>query len=118
VKACFPVVSEVVEKTRFSACGVPEVDQLLDMSGRRQIIISGMEAHICVLQTTLDLLQQNHQVFVVADAICSRQEQHYENALARMAAAGAVISNTESVLFEWLRDAKHKCFRELSALIQ
>jgi nicotinamidase-related amidase len=76
-----------------------------------------MEAHICVLQTALALLAQGFQVFVVEDAICSRTQQNQDNALQRLRQAGVIITNTESVLFEWLSDAKHPEFRTLSKLI-
>jgi nicotinamidase-related amidase len=100
-----------VEKTRFSACGSLAL-------ARPQVVLAGMEAHVCVLQTALELAESGHQVFVVSDAVCSRTEANRLNALARMQAAGIVVTNTESVVFEWLRDAAHEHFRALSKLIR
>ena len=77
-----------------------------------------MEAHVCVLQTALELHTRGLEVFVVADAVCSRTDANHANALDRLRQAGIVVSNTESVLFEWLRDASHPQFKALSALIR
>ena len=85
---------------------------------RKQIIITGIESHICILQTALQLRQQGYEVFVVADATCSRKKEHYKNAMARLLQQNVIVSNTESVLFEWLRDAKHNEFKTLSKLIR
>jgi nicotinamidase-related amidase len=100
-----------VEKTRFSACSALT-------SARPQVVLAGMEAHVCVLQTAMELAALGREVFVVADAICSRTEANYLNAFARMRSAGIIVTNTESVIFEWLRDAAHEHFRALSKLIR
>ncbi len=106
-----------IAKTAFSSCGVPKFNQQLHRD-KPQIILAGMEAHICVLQTALDLLQQGKQVFVVEDAVISRDVNNKNNALARLSEAGCVITNSESVLFEWLGDANHEAFKTLSKLIR
>jgi nicotinamidase-related amidase len=106
-----PDSAAVVEKTAFSACDALPI-------ARPQIVIAGMEAHVCVLQTALELAASGREVFVVADAVCSRTEANSANALTRLQAADVVVTNTESVLFEWLRDASHEHFRELSKLIR
>jgi nicotinamidase-related amidase len=106
------------EKTCFSSCAASGMDTLLNNTTRNQIVLTGMEAHICVLQTAMQLLAQGKQVFVVEDGVCSREETHFRNALARMRQAGAIITNRESVIFEWLGDASHPQFRELSKLIR
>jgi nicotinamidase-related amidase len=111
VDAKIPEGSVRVEKTSFSACGALTVS-------RPQVVIAGMEAHVCVLQTALEMTAAGHEVFVVADAVCSRTEANSANALARMQAAGVVVTNTESVLFEWLKNAEHQSFRALSRLIR
>ena len=77
-----------------------------------------MEAHVCVLQTAMELLGRGYQVFVVEDAVASRAEANRQNAMARLREAGAVVTNTESVLFEWLRDAGHPQFKASTALIK
>lgn len=105
------------EKTSFSCTGAAGFTHDLSQSGCRQVILVGMEAHVCVLQTALDLQSLGYQVFVVADAVCSRHRESYETALTRMRQAGVIIVNAESVLFEWLRDAKHEQFKAVQALI-
>lgn len=100
-----------IEKTSFSACAVLPLT-------RPQVVLAGMEAHVCVLQTALQLSAAGREVFVVGDAVCSRTEANYCNALVRLQAAGVVVTNTESVIFEWLQDAGHEHFRALSKLIR
>lgn len=110
--ACkLPGGSPRMEKTCFSACAALPLT-------RPQVVLAGMEAHVCVLQTALELAAAGREVFVVADAVCSRTEANSSNALARLRAAGVTITNTESVVFEWLRDASHEHFRALSKLIR
>jgi len=103
------------EKTSFSCCAAGTLNARL--SGG-DIVICGAETHICVLQTALELLASGEQVFVVEDAVCSRDPRHKANALERLRNAGAVITNHESVVFEWLRDAADPKFREVSRLIR
>ena len=109
--------SKPIAKTAFSACGEPNFNQQLHRDNP-QIILAGMEAHICVLQTALALLQAGKQVFVVEDAIISRSSANKANAVARLRDAGCVISSTESVVLEWLGDAKHEAFKAISKLIR
>jgi nicotinamidase-related amidase len=90
----------------------------LEATGRRQVVLAGMEAHVCVLQSALDLRTAGREVFVVEDACCSRSPRNRENAMHRLRAAGVVVTNTESVVFEWLRDARHEQFKALSALLR
>ena len=107
-----------IEKTAFSCCAVAEVAELTHQQVLPQWIIAGIETHVCVLQTALQLQAAGQQVFVVSDACCSRKKAHHKNALQRLSQAGVIVTNTESVLFEWLRDAKHPQFKTLSKLIQ
>ena len=111
-----------VIKTAFSACGEPKFKQQLQRD-KSQVILAGMEAHICVLQTALDLMQAGKTVFVVEDAVISRGNANQisankANAIARMRDAGCIITNTESVLFEWLGDAKHEAAKAIFNLIK
>lgn len=106
-----------IAKTAFSACGEPTFNQQLHRD-KPQIVLTGMEAHICVLQTALDLLGAGKQVFVVEDAIISREDANRANALERLRDAGCVITNAESVLFEWIGNANHEAFKALSKLIR
>lgn len=82
--------------------------------GRRQVVVAGIEAHVCVMQTVMDLLAAGKQVFVVADAIGSRDPYSRELAIARMREAGAVLVHREMVLFEWLRSAGNAEFKGVS----
>ncbi len=111
-----------IAKTAFSACGEPKFNQQLQRENSH-IILAGMESHICVLQTALDLVEAGKTVFVVEDAIISRANfnqisANKANAIARLQKAGAVITNTESVLFEWLGNANHEAFKAISKLIR
>ncbi len=106
------------DKTCFSCAGVDNLIEDLKKNGRSQIIVTGIEAHICVIQTALDLLVEGFQVFVVIDAVASRQRENYENAIARLQQAGVVCINSESVVFEWLKDASHQAFKTLSAMVR
>lgn len=107
----------VLEKTCFSCADVEKFTQLLSSHQRKQVILTGMETHICVLQTALDLKNQGYEVYVVEDAVSSRAKGNQYNALQRLRQAGVVITNVESVLFEWLGDARHEDFKTLAKLI-
>ena len=113
-----PEGAEAIEKTCFSCCDVDAFRQSLEKTGRRQVVLIGQEAHICILQTSLELAAMGFRVFVVEDAVCSRFEVHKRNALMRMRHAGVVVTNLESVLFEWVRDATHPQFKLVSTLVR
>lgn len=85
---------------------------------RETIVLAGCEAHVCLLQTALELLEQEFDLWVVTDACASRTERNRDAAFDRLAAAGAELVTTEMVIFEWLRTAEHPHFRELQALIK
>ncbi len=106
-----------IAKTAFSACSEPKFNQQLHRDNA-QIVLAGMEAHICVLQTALALLQAGKTVFVIEDATLSRNPANRANALARLRDAGCVITNTESVVFEFLSNANHAAFKVVSKLIK
>lgn len=89
-----------------------------DADARNMIVIAGCEAHVCLLQTALDLLEDDFEVWVVTDACSSRTERNRDAAFDRLAGAGAELVTTEMVGFEWLRTAEHPAFRELQALIR
>lgn len=108
-----PPESRMIKKSSFSAYENEDFRKYLEMSGRREVILCGMEAHACVLQTAFALLADGYSVYVVEDATCSRIEQNKENGLKRIQIAGAQIINCESVLYEWVRDSSHPRFREI-----
>ena len=85
---------------------------------RNTIVVAGCEAHVCLLQTALDLLEEEFEVWVVTDACSSRTERNRDAAFDRLAGAGAELVTTEMVAFEWLRTAEHEAFRDVQALIQ
>ena len=113
-----PEGSRRYAKTAFSLAADAGFLKELESSGRRQVILAGMEAHVCILQTALELQAAGYEVFVVADAICSRHRESYETALARIRQAGVIVNDAESVLFEWLRDSRHEQFKPLQSLIR
>lgn len=85
---------------------------------RKSLVIAGVEAHVCLLQTALDLLEEEFEVWVVTDACTSRTERNRDAAYDRLAGAGAELVTTEMVLFEWLRSAEHPDFKAVQALIK
>jgi nicotinamidase-related amidase len=102
-----------------SAGGTPGEGATASAGGsRRQIIVAGCEAHVCVLQTVLDLLADGHRVAVAADAVGSRDPADRSAALERARQHGAEIVTSEMVLFEWLRDSQHPRFREVQKLLK
>lgn len=107
----------VVEKTTFSCCGEQNFWPALTAMERKQIIVTGMETHVCVLQTVLDLINAGYQVHVPVSATCSRDDANRDNAIRRMEQAGAIITNVESVLFELLRAAGSDEFKTISKLV-
>lgn len=118
IEKLLPTDSRRYEKTSFSCAGADNFTADLEASGRRQVLLAGMETHVCILQTAADLLNLGYQVIVVSEAVCSRHRESYEAALRRMLQAGAVIANSESVVFEWLRDAGNEHFKSLQSLLK
>jgi len=120
VPALAELVSEdsIVEKIRFSAAREQAFRARLHGLNRGQIVVAGMETHVCVLQTALALREDGHEVFVVADAVSSRRLEDRAVAIERMQAEGCRIVTTEMVIFEWLERGDAKEFRELLALIK
>ncbi len=86
--------------------------------GRGVIVMAGCEAHVCLLQTALGLLEEEFEVWVVTDACSSRTERNRDAAFDRLAGAGAELVTTEMVAFEWLRTAEHPAFRDMLALVK
>lgn len=107
-----------VEKLSFSCCGVDDFNKRIAGLEKKQIVVIGIEAHVCVLQTVHDLLHQGYSVYVPYDAVSSRKEDDYTNALNRMRQAGAVIGSVESAVFELLEKAGTPVFKRASELIK
>ncbi len=107
-----------VEKLSFSCCGVEAFNEKLIQSGRRQVILTGIETYVCVLQTADDLMQKSYTVHAVADAICSRRKLDWEVGLRWMEKKGAMISTTEIIAFRLLKEAGTEEFKSLSKLLK
>ncbi len=105
-------------KNSFSCCGSPAFLEALEQTGRRQTLLAGIETHVCVYQTALDLLERGYQVQVVGDAVSSRVAHNKEIALQRMKDAGAQITSTEMALFELLRKAEGPAFSEIIKIVK
>ena len=117
-----PTVAELarsdltVHKMAFDAVREPEF--LERLPGDRTVVVAGCEAHVCVMQTVLGLLDRGKQVYVVRDALGARKPESKETALRRMERHGAEIVTTEMVLFEWLRTCDHPSFRKVLQLVR
>lgn len=110
--------SPAVEKMTFSCARQPEAMAAIEATGKKQIVVTGIETHVCVLQTALDLLEKGYEVHVPHDAVNSRRAPDKEWALHRMLAGGAVITTTESALFELLERCGTDQFKTVSKLIR
>ena len=117
VSLLLPEGTQVVEKTRFSAF-LPEIYEILRKNDIKNVILVGAEAHICMLQTALDLKAQGYTVFLPFECTASRTTANRDNGLAQISRQGIIISNVESILFQLLGDAKHPVFKTISKLIQ
>lgn len=111
-------VARFFEKTHFSCAAEPGVLELLQSARRPQVVLTGTETHVCVLQTAFGLLAAGFEVFLVADAASSRTADNRQAAIERMRAGGIRIVTTEMVLFEWLQRAATDEFRALLPLIK
>jgi nicotinamidase-related amidase len=107
-----------IEKTSFSCFEADGFLESLRGTNRKQVVLGGMEAHICVLQTAMGLQYAGFDVYVVEDATCSRNLDSRRIAMDRVRQAGIAVTNMESVVFEWLRDSRHPEFKAISALLR
>ena len=105
------------EKVSFTAY-TPQVKGLLQSLNKKKIIIVGMETHVCVFQTIRDLLTDGYEVFLACDAVCSRKKTNYKNAISLISNMGAVVTNTETIIFDLLKEAGTPEFKALSKLIK
>ena len=110
--------SKTIEKVTFSACDNDESWNYLAQQNRISVLVFGVEAHVCVMQTVLDLLDNGMQPVVIADAIGSRSAYDRRQAIRRMRRAGAVITTTEAILFELCRSSKDPVFKAISQLVK
>jgi nicotinamidase-related amidase len=126
-KALGPTVPEIEEllsdvepinKSSFSCCSDEQFNKKLNELNRNQVLICGIETHVCVYQTAVDLLRKGFYVNVIADAVSSRSKENRKIALKRISSEGAKISSVEMALFELLKTAEHPNFKEIAKLIK
>jgi hypothetical protein len=103
-------------KLAFSCAGVPGLVDRFRARSLRQLLLAGVESHVCVLQTALDLVAEGFRIYVAADAVASQRATDYELAMRRLERAGAVLTTTEAALFEWTEAAGTPVFKEISRL--
>ena len=109
---------DVPSKLTFSCGGCPGIFEDLESRGADKLLVCGIEAHVCVQQTVLDLLADGRRVYVAVDAVGSRFEIDYRTALGRMDSAGATLTTTEAALFEWCETAGAPEFKQISRLVR
>ncbi len=112
-----PTQAERFEKTSFSCLGAPGFGERLRETGRDQVVVAGIETHVCVGQTIHDLLAEGFQVHAVRDAITSRFELEDAVGWRKLVDSGAVPASVEGALFEWLRDARAPEFKSIHKLV-
>jgi nicotinamidase-related amidase len=106
------------DKVAFSCCAVASVVDGFRTGARSKILLGGIEAHVCVMQTALDLLAEDFRVYIAADAVGSRYAIDREFALRRLEQSGAILTTSEAAVFEWIGGSGHPQFKQISALIQ
>jgi len=111
-------VAERPDKVAFSCCVIPGVIKGFRNKGRSRIVLMGIESHVCVLNTALDLLAADFRVYLAVDALASRFVIDHETALCRLEKVGAILTTVETALFEMTGGAAHPRFKQVSALVQ
>lgn len=112
------ISKKVYEKRAFSCCDNPDIVQFLKQSNTKTVIIAGIETHVCILQTVLDLISLGYTPVVVVDAVGSRHQTNHDIALRRIENEGAILTTTESILFELMRTSTHPQLKAISALVK
>ena len=113
-----PPEFEFIEKTTFSSCGASAFMEKLRATGATQIVLCGLEAHVCINQTAHDLLNETYEVHLLTDCVSSRFTSDKEAAIRKLQLSGVVPSSVEMALFELMTDAKHEQFKEIQDLIK
>ena len=109
---------DYIEKITFSCFGSEEFREKLGKANRKSIIITGIETHVCIQQTVLDLLGNGFEVYAIADCLGSRSDRDFRYAMRRMEKAGAIVTTMESILFEMLVSADHPKRKEITVLVK
>lgn len=107
-----------LEKISFSCCGDSGVEKVIESQGKKQMLVCGIEAHVCVYQTAADLLRKGFDVHIVTDAVMSRKEDNYRLALEKMRDLGANLTSVEMALFELQKVAKGETFKAIAEIIK
>ena len=110
--------AEPINKASFSCAGHEPFNAKLEALGRKQVLLCGIETHVCIYQTAMDLLGQGREVTVIADAVSSRAAENKQIALDRLVAEGATIASTEMALFGLLKTAEHPQFKPIAKLVK
>jgi nicotinamidase-related amidase len=118
VPALAEKLPERPDKIAFSSCAVPSIVQTFHREARPKLVLCGIETHVCVLHTALDLLALDFRVYVAVDAVGSRYRLDHDVALRRLERAGAILTTSEMCVFEWIGGAGHPQFKAISQLIQ
>lgn len=113
-----PYLPERPEKVAFSSCAASGVVDAFHRAARPKVVLTGIETHVCVLHTALDLLALDFRVYLPVDAVGARYRVDHETALRRLEQAGAVLTTAEGCAFEWVGGAGHPRFKEISRLVQ
>ena len=118
IRDVLPDDFEFFEKTAFSSCGASKLEGELKAAGVSQVVICGLEAHVCVNQTAHDLLERGFDVHLLTDCVTSRAEIDRDAGVSKMFASGVIPSSVEMALFEMMRDSTHEKFKEIQALVK
>ncbi len=118
LKEVLPVNAEFVEKTSFNALLEEGMAEKIKLYGKKQIVLFGIETHICVHQTAAALIEAGYDVYVIKDACASRNKYEFKQGIDIMQQNGVKVSCVEIALFEWLKGAKNPKFKEVQALIK
>lgn len=111
-------LSEPISKMAFSCAGSGTFREGLESHGRKSIVLVGIETHICVTLTALDLLREGYQVFVCPDAVSARSNERHKLGMERMRDAGVMPTHTETLVYEWMAAADHPKFREVLQVVK
>lgn len=118
VKDVLPANTPFIEKSAFSCCGADDFNVRIREADRKNIILCGVESHVCVLQTAIELVNKGFNVILAADAVSSRSENDKSAAMAFLRHEGVKVLPAESIIFALLKDSKHPAFKAVSALLK
>lgn len=109
---------EPIEKTTFSCCKDDKFMEKIKESCKKDIIVCGMESHVCVQQTSIELVDLGYRVYITGDAVCSRRKEDWKFSLHRIRAEGAVVTTTESIIFELMESSNNPEFKDIISIVK